>query len=468
MVLARAMRISFTPLILFAALVFCACSGKAKQEAQPPAAITQPDSPGGDLSHSSLTKPKLEDPSQSPGLPSMKASDTDIKARRFLISAKAIRTFSPAEQTKALQARGIEVTEKANIAVAAVKLVYQTTDARGNATQGSGLVAIPLQGVQKFPPLDVVSYQHGTVFSKEQVPSRFTEESRVVSALFAGNGMIVLAPDYLGLGDSPGTHPYLHAATEASATLDLMQAAVEFMSEQKIELSGRLMLAGYSQGGHATLAAHRAFEKSPVAPFKLMGSAPGAGPYDLSNTMVKEALNATSVGGSTKISDGAKNMAKLVAFMTYLLIGWNPIYQFASHWSDLFQEPVATQISKAIAAGNLKPLLDGGLPKQLSDIVRLDQIVEMVSFKSSALFTALEENNVYEWKANAPIHFLHSDADEIVTVKNTDVAAAEMKRLGSSVSVEKITDGSGKALGHVNSAPFAGLAALKWFRSLQK
>jgi hypothetical protein len=35
-------------------------------------------------------------------------------------------------------------------------------------------------------------------------------------------------PDYIGMGGSPGLHPYVHAASEATASIDMIRAAREF------------------------------------------------------------------------------------------------------------------------------------------------------------------------------------------------------------------------------------------------
>ena len=58
-------------------------------------------------------------------------------------------------------------------------------------TTASGLVAVPLTAQKKLP---VVSYQHGTVFTKTAVPSRPEEsdETRIVVARLAGHeGQVV-------------------------------------------------------------------------------------------------------------------------------------------------------------------------------------------------------------------------------------------------------------------------------------
>ena len=91
-------------------------------------------------------------------------------------------------------------------------------------TTVTGMVSVP----RKSGPLPTVAYVHGTSVSFYDAPSNpntfgdFSErgesfEGPPSTAVFAGNGFIYIAPDYLGLGDSTvPRHRYFHAATEAS------------------------------------------------------------------------------------------------------------------------------------------------------------------------------------------------------------------------------------------------------------
>ena len=97
----------------------------------------------------------------------------------------------------------------------------------------TGMVSVP----RKSGPLPTVAYMHGTSVSFYDAPSNpnifgdFSDrgesfEGPPSTAVFAGNGFIYVAPDYLGLGDSTvPRHRYFHAATEASSAVDLMAAA---------------------------------------------------------------------------------------------------------------------------------------------------------------------------------------------------------------------------------------------------
>lgn len=131
--------------------------------------------------------------------------------------------------------------------------------------EASGLLAIPLvPGVRTLP---VLSYQHGTVFGRYQVPSyAFSPsnpsgypqysgafETRLMVAQYAGQGYVVMAPDYFGLGDSDQPEAYMLKASEQQACIDLYRAATAFLTKRGLGQS-RLFLAGWSQGGLVTTA----------------------------------------------------------------------------------------------------------------------------------------------------------------------------------------------------------------------
>lgn len=101
-------------------------------------------------------------------------------------------------------------------------------------------------------PRPVIAWDHGTTgllqkcmpslmpASTEGVPGR----DRIVMA-----GWVVVATDY-SFAEKGGPHPYLIGEGEARATLDSIRAARQ-MSE--LSLDKRMVVWGYSQGGHAAL-----------------------------------------------------------------------------------------------------------------------------------------------------------------------------------------------------------------------
>lgn len=111
----------------------------------------------------------------------------------------------------------------------------------------SGLVAVPENGLDSMP---VISYQHGTVFSKTEVPSHPDEsmETKMMLAQFASQGYIVIGADYFGMGLSSFPNAYLVKQSTEQACVDMLFAAQDVLKSLKLK-QGPLFLHGWSQGG---------------------------------------------------------------------------------------------------------------------------------------------------------------------------------------------------------------------------
>jgi len=116
----------------------------------------------------------------------------------------------------------------------------------------SGLLALPDTPGSSFP---MVSYEHGTVYEREQVPS-FPEQSpetELMLAQFAGQGYILIGADYFGMGISKEKEGYMVKGSHQQATYDMLIASRAVLAQMQIR-SPKLFLAGWSQGGFVTMA----------------------------------------------------------------------------------------------------------------------------------------------------------------------------------------------------------------------
>jgi hypothetical protein len=109
-------------------------------------------------------------------------------------------------------------------AVKLYRVIYRSViPEHGNRpTITSGLVAIPDTPEKTLP---LVSYQHGTVYGKHEVPS-FPEESpetQLMIAQFAGQGYALIGADYFGLGVSTEPESYMVKASHQQATADMVR-----------------------------------------------------------------------------------------------------------------------------------------------------------------------------------------------------------------------------------------------------
>jgi len=153
----------------------------------------------------------------------------------------------------------------------------------GRPTLASGLMAIPDTGAAR---MDLLSYQHGTIFSKRVAPSKcfdvdaapldqaWSYETRPIVAAAGGQGMVVIAADYFGLGDSMEPHGYTPKSPHQQACLDLLMAAEGYLAARGIERGG-LYLSGWSQGA---LVAMQFLEKLESLGIKVDGTGTMASP----------------------------------------------------------------------------------------------------------------------------------------------------------------------------------------------
>ncbi len=137
-------------------------------------------------------------------------------------------------------------------AVKLYRVVYRTVipEFHNRPTEASGLVAVP-EGVPGPHPL--ISYQHGTIFSRTEVPSSPEEspETRLVIARFAAHGYVVVAADYIGKGISKEPDSYMVRGSMAQACYDMLIAARAVLADLKQPTQG-LFLSGWSQGSWTT------------------------------------------------------------------------------------------------------------------------------------------------------------------------------------------------------------------------
>lgn len=131
----------------------------------------------------------------------------------------------------------------------------------GRKVTATGLLVLPVLKDRSSLPL--ISYQHGTVFGKYEVPSYAflptnpstcahydgAYETRYMTGLFAGNGYALMAADYFGMGgDAAAPEAYFVKASTQQADYDLYVDVLDFLKQKGIA-PRELFLGGWSLGG---------------------------------------------------------------------------------------------------------------------------------------------------------------------------------------------------------------------------
>lgn len=313
--------------------------------------------------------------------------------------------------------------------VSLYKIVYTTIDANENPTIASGALAIPNTNECTDFPLAV--YQHGTVLNKEDVPSRDNGEA-ILPKIFASGGYYALTPDYIGLGDSPGLHPYVHAASEATAAIDMMRAVRQFLNDSLgVQDNGELFITGYSQGGHGAMALHKYIEdNNMLEEFNVIASAPASGPYALSESQMNLIIS----------NEPYSNPGYLVYTMSSYEMVYGDIY---NEYIDILQSPYDVIVVPFFDGNNTTLYMDDLnplLPNQVQDLMQPDYYADLIANENHPLRLALIDNDNYNWVPERPITMYYCTEDEQVTFENSLTALDYMTTNGAE-NVEAINAG---------------------------
>ena len=201
--------------------------------------------------------------------------------------AVVLTTLTAAQIDAGTASSGLQaLVGKASCDVKVVALNYATPGARaGELSNASGVMLVPAGACTGPAPL--VAHARGTdVLKTRTLANPQDPETFLLAAMFAAHGYAVVATDYLGYAKSSyGFHPYLHADSEATTVIDSVRAARNAAGSVAASLSGKVMFTGYSQGGHASMAAQRAAERDYGNEFNVAAGAHLAGPYNLSGSL---------------------------------------------------------------------------------------------------------------------------------------------------------------------------------------
>lgn len=304
------------------------------------------------------------------------------------------------------------------------KLTYTTTDQHGQPTFATGGLVIPANA---SCPLPIASYQHGTESRKASVPSNFSDEYQI-GIIYGMGGMVVAMPDYLGMGDSPGLHPYMHAHTQATATADMLLAMQE-LEDSLYTSNEQLFLFGYSQGGHATMAAHRYIQDELQSTLNVTASAPMSGPYDVSG--IQADLIASDDPYPTP------------SYLPYIILSYQSVYgNLYNDLSDIFIAPYDSMIPIWFDGTYSTGYINQQLPSVPKDIIKPSVIDDYETDSlNHPLRLALKDNDVTDWVPQSPVRMIYCEADDQVSYLNAIVALDKFTALGAT-EVEAVSAGA--------------------------
>jgi len=214
-------------------------------------------------------------------------ADDETAERGAVLSAQLLGKVTIAQIDAATAASGAQaLTGTARCDVDLRYVIYSTRDPRGAAASASAGVLVP-SGTDPSCSGErpVVLYAHGTTLTQTKNLANVSSDSEgaLLMAMYAAQGFIVVAPNYLGYDRSSlDYHPYLHAEAQAVDMIDGLRAAKTVIASQSTtKASAKLLVTGYSQGGHVAMATHKVIERDHASEFTVTAAGPMSGPYNL-------------------------------------------------------------------------------------------------------------------------------------------------------------------------------------------
>lgn len=380
--------------------------------------------------------------------------DNNKPVDKFLVSYELVKSYLPEFiQTVFTQFSDdypeIEtIKAKSQYGIFIHKLSYYTLF-KGELKQVSGIVCSPI-GDGPFP---ILSYQNGTNTLHSNAPSVNPDNQLYLLLEFvASTGFVVIIPDYLGFGDSDDMfHPYLHKESTVQTVLDMIRATKELANNYlNVNLSDDLYIAGYSQGGWATMQVEKAIEQNHAGEFNLIASACGAGPYDLNyiNSYVAQL-----------------NTYPMPYFLGYM---YNSFFNLGltTEPASVFQEPYAAKIPTLFDGTKSGEEINAELTTVVPNLFTADYLANYdTAPEFQPVISMLTENSVTAWETQIPTMITHGMEDTYVPRQVSSNMYQDFLEKGAKVGT--VIWHPMEGLGHSEGIVPSGLASIKWFLDLR-
>ncbi len=378
---------------------------------------------------------------------------------QYLVESEKIITINKSNLETIVGAAGLtEFASKLKYDVDVYKLTYKT-EFEGDTIEVSGIVSYPVDGDQSF---DMISYQHGTIFTNASAPSVYLKnagyltnpQNEAFAGIFmASIGNVVAIADYIGFGESSTyLHPYMYKEYTNNAVLDMIRASKEYAKqEEACKINNDLFLLGFSQGGSATVSALSAIENnSNNSDIEVKAAAAGSGAYNFMKFR-EFIINKTP------------RFYETPSFVLYMIESFKEYSDMDVEYSAIFSEPYA---------GNVVDLIDGNtysneIEAQLSNYVGElfyddfeDDDIFMTSETYAPVRNAFIENSINAWDVQTPLNLYHGNDDQWVPSTQSTLLYREFTTTYQSSNVSlKPFDG----LDHTGAFFPTIAASLEWF-----
>ncbi|MEI7980009.1 MAG: hypothetical protein WCI71_00045 [Bacteroidota bacterium] len=315
-------------------------------------------------------------------------------------------------------------------------------------TVASGLVAVPENGSDSMP---MIMYQHGTVFSKTEVPSfpDNSEETKIMIARFASQGYIVIGADYFGRGISDLPDSYLVNNSTQQACVDMLLAVKDVLSAWKIK-TGHFFISGWSQGGWATMTFLHKLESLGI---QVTAAATASAPTDIYIIMDRwfnnyQPIDAVYLPACISLQIQAQEYYHQQVGLTASAV--RPEYLQAAR--DFYNGKMDyTSFYKAT-------------PQKLQDFLK-PEFMASGNTGDSPYWQTLEKSQAYRWRSHTPVKNYYGGSDEVVPTFIAKLPQEFHKVLGCGPTTAVY---AGDKADHRATFIYAVLHQKKWFDEFLK
>jgi pimeloyl-ACP methyl ester carboxylesterase len=408
-------------------------------------------------------------------------NDTAFVPKPF-IEAQEIGELDKNTVDYLLKTSGIDTAGKTVFGLKAYRITYWTLDENNQRVKASGLLVIPdtnsldpsVRNLYSFP---IISDQHGTIFLDSEAPTNaFASDlqtvlkggapsSTIFSLVISYTGLLGFAsvmPDYIGYGESKDQyHTYMLEQSLANSVIDLLRAVLEFCEANNHPIKREVYLAGYSEGGYATMAAAKKIQTF-YRYFNLKGVVPMAGVYN----MEKMGLGIISSQTLT-----------YPPFPAYVVYAYSQAYDYIN-LSELIQDVFIDQLpsffDKTKDGDTIYGLMFNLVNKnpsesfEVTDFFKPEAVNDYILNENNSFRVALRENNVDDWTPKMKMLFIHCGGDNILPQtlayetyqKFVQSGATDIDFIDPEVVYSSIVDADG--WNHAECAPYAYKILLGW------
>lgn len=357
---------------------------------------------------------------------------------------KLMRGFAPAPATRPIDLYRVR---------------YNSKDEKGAKVVLSGLVALPRGGA----PKGLVVFNHGTTGDRAMSPSRWTTKMNIGEAqwgilVFATGGYAVAMPDYLGLGDHPGAHPYPLSDLNALSAIDIISPARTVAAKSGVAIPQKLFVTGYSEGGSVAMWATKLLEAKGVP---IAASAPISGPYDLSGTTRKSivAPPKTTIQFAAQLYLLAYTVRYFhqnrgVPLSDYFTPGMAKLVSTLFENGDSDETMIRRLVINAYLMGannNLDKITTPRFRKAMADFDTKDPVI-----------SELVKSDIYDWSPRTKMLLVALEDDDVVDPANTKITLETMRKRGVTAATLRQVVVKDANLNHL-TAPFRLLALARKF-----